>query len=150
MSAPGPRKDARGQLCSQYSAHGLVCAQKKQDIYDYNAKQAGRGSAPKQGKPPYLSWRLEVRLSDPDIPDKVINKYSYRLYFSLLACLLLSLLYTPPFDLGMSDKEIFTYTGWAISKGLVPYRDFFDHKPPLIFFIYSPGLFFGRPLQLLM
>ena len=79
-----------------------------------------------------------------------MNKYSYGLYFSLLACLLLSLLYTPPFDLGMSDKEIFTYTGWAISKGLVPYRDFFDHKPPLIFFIYFAGLFFGGPWGLWM
>jgi hypothetical protein len=72
-----------------------------------------------------------------------MNKYSYGLYFSLLACLLLSLFYAPPFDLGMSDKEIFSYIGWALSKGVVPYRDVFDHKPPLIFFIYYLGLLGG-------
>lgn len=72
-----------------------------------------------------------------------MNKHPYGLYFSFLACLLLSLLYAPPFDLGISDKEIFTYTGWAISKGLVPYRDFFDHKPPLIYFIHFAGILLG-------
>jgi len=72
-----------------------------------------------------------------------MNKHSYGLYFSLLACLLLSLLYSPSFDLGMSDKAIFTYTGQAIAKGLVPYRDFFDHKPPLIFFINYAGTLLG-------
>jgi len=74
-----------------------------------------------------------------------MNKQSYGLYFSLLACLLLSLLYAPPFDLGMSDKEIFRYIGWAMSKGVVPYRDVFDHKPPVIFFIYAAGLLAGGP-----
>ena len=73
------------------------------------------------------------------------KKQYYGLFTALGVSLSLSLLYCPPFDLGMSDKEIFTYTGWAISKGLVPYRDFFDHKPPLIFFIYFTGLRLGGP-----
>jgi len=53
----------------------------------------------------------------------------------LAACLLLSLLYCPPVDIFYDDKEIFRYFGMFISRGGVPYRDFFDHKPPLIFFM---------------
>jgi len=68
---------------------------------------------------------------------------TYRVFFVLGACLFLSWLYCPLYDLGMSDKEIFTYCGWAVTKGLVPYKDFFDHKPPLIYFFYAAGLFLG-------
>ncbi|MBS1603643.1 MAG: hypothetical protein JST42_13315 [Bacteroidetes bacterium] len=58
----------------------------------------------------------------------------------LAACLLLSLLYCPPVDTFYDDKEIFSYFGMVISRGGVPYRDFFDHKPPLIFLmnIFGP------------
>jgi hypothetical protein len=74
-----------------------------------------------------------------------MNNYRYGLLFSLLACLLLSLLYCPPFDVGISDKEFFTYTGWAITRGQVPYRDFFDHKPPLIYLVNFIGILSGGP-----
>lgn len=57
--------------------------------------------------------------------------------------LLLSLLYCPPYDLYFDDKEIFEYFGFLIGKGKVPYKDFFDHKPPLIFFINYFGLLLG-------
>lgn len=67
----------------------------------------------------------------------------YSLFFVLGACLFLSWLYCPIYDLGISDKEIFKYCGWAVTRGQVPYRDFFDHKPPLIFFIYAAGLACG-------
>ena len=71
------------------------------------------------------------------------SRYSYSLFFVLGACLFLCFLYCPVYDLGMSDKEIFTYTGWAMYKGLVPYRDFFDHKPPLIYFVNFAGMLLG-------
>lgn len=74
-----------------------------------------------------------------------MSKYYYGLLCSLLACLLLSLLFCPPFDLGISDKAFFTYTGWAVSHGQVPYRDFFDHKPPLIYFVNYIGILLGGP-----
>ncbi|MBS1664659.1 MAG: hypothetical protein JST68_26675 [Bacteroidetes bacterium] len=74
-----------------------------------------------------------------------MNKHYYSLLVVLGASLFLSLLYCPPYDLGMSDKEIFTYTGWAIHQGQVPYLDFFDHKPPLIFFINYAGILLGGP-----
>lgn len=72
-----------------------------------------------------------------------MTKYYYGLLFSLLACLLLSLLFCPPFDLGISDKAFFTYTGWAVAHGQVPYRDFFDHKPPLIYLVNYLGIGLG-------
>ncbi|MBS1664821.1 MAG: hypothetical protein JST68_27490 [Bacteroidetes bacterium] len=53
----------------------------------------------------------------------------------LSASLLLSLMYIPPVDMFYDDKEIFGYAGMLMSKGGVPYRDLFDHKPPLIFFL---------------
>ncbi len=72
-----------------------------------------------------------------------MNRQYYSLFFVMGVCLLLSLFYCPPFDLLLDDKEIFKYTGMAILRGNVPYRDFFDHKPPMIFFINAAGLVFG-------
>jgi hypothetical protein len=72
----------------------------------------------------------------------------YTLPILLGISVLLSLCYSPPHDVGVSDKEIFTYTGWAMSKGLVPYRDFFDHKPPLIYFVNYAGVWLGGPWAL--
>lgn len=67
----------------------------------------------------------------------------YSLLFVLGACLLLCLVYCPPYDLLLDDKDIFKYTGMAMLRGDVPYRDFFDHKPPMIYFINCAGIFFG-------
>ena len=60
-----------------------------------------------------------------------------------IVSLLLSFIYCPPFDIYFDDKEIFKYSGFLIGKGEVPYKDFFDHKPPLIFFINYLGLLLG-------
>lgn len=73
----------------------------------------------------------------------MMNKYYYGLFFILGASLLLSLCFIPPFDLMLDDREIFKYAGMAIVRGEVPYRDFFDHKPPLIFFINAAGMLLG-------
>lgn len=63
---------------------------------------------------------------------------------TLLGCsLLLSLLYCPLFDPLTNDVEVFRYMGLAMSKGFVPYRDFFDHKPPLIYFLNYASLLLG-------
>jgi hypothetical protein len=72
-----------------------------------------------------------------------MNRQYYSLFFVMGVCLLLSLFYCPPFDLLLDDKEIFKYAGMAILRGEVPYRDFFDHKPPMIYFINAAGLIFG-------
>jgi len=81
-------------------------------------------------------------LSDAIVPDKMLNRTYSTLFILLAAGILLTLLYCPPVDIPLDDKEVFRYGGWAISRGDVPYRDFFDHKPPIIYFLY----FLGVPL----
>jgi len=67
------------------------------------------------------------------------NRITISPLFILAASLLLSLLYCPPVDIFFDDKEIFSYIGRLIAKGGLPYRDVFDHKPPLIYFFNSFG-----------
>lgn len=38
------------------------------------------------------------------------------------------------------DEELFLWQGWMVKGGSVPYRDFFEPKPPLIFFLNALGL----------
>ena len=38
------------------------------------------------------------------------------------------------------DSGVFLYMGWRLLKGDVPYRDVWDHKPPLIYFVDALGL----------
>ncbi len=71
-----------------------------------------------------------------------MNKY-YSTLVVLASCLLLSFLYCPPVNVFYDDNEIFKYFGLLIHKGGVPYRDAFDHKPPLIFFLNYVGLILG-------
>jgi hypothetical protein len=72
-----------------------------------------------------------------------MKKQNYGLYFALLASLLLSLMYMPGYNILQGDKEIYRYVGLVILKGEVPYRDVFDHKPPLIFFLNYASLLLG-------
>ena len=60
----------------------------------------------------------------------------YNQVLIVLLSVVVSLLHAPLFEVFFDDKEIFTYAGMAITKGLIPYVGFFDHKPPLIFFLY--------------
>jgi 4-amino-4-deoxy-L-arabinose transferase-like glycosyltransferase len=73
----------------------------------------------------------------------MMNRSYTPFLFLLAACGLLTLLYCPPVDIPVDDKEVFRYAGQVIFKGGVPYRDFFDHKPPLIFFFNFFGLLLG-------
>ena len=43
-----------------------------------------------------------------------------------------------------NDTYIYLYTGGLIPKGLMPYRDFFDHKGPLLYLIVALGISLGR------
>ena len=38
------------------------------------------------------------------------------------------------------DSGVFLYMGWRILHGELPYRDLWDHKPPVIFYINALGL----------
>ncbi|MBX2926040.1 MAG: hypothetical protein KF746_27850 [Chitinophagaceae bacterium] len=65
------------------------------------------------------------------------------LLITIAVSLVLSFLHCPWYEIFFDDKEIFKYTGLVIHKGGVPYRDFFDHKPPLIYFFNYAGLLLG-------
>src|SRR4026207_2167425 len=47
------------------------------------------------------------------------------------------------------DSGVFLYVGWRLLHGDIPYRDVWDHKPPLIYFVdalgiaLTPGSFWG-------
>lgn len=45
------------------------------------------------------------------------------------------LLQTGPQD----DGPVFAYIGWAMKRGLMPYRDIWDHKGPLLYYLESAG-----------
>lgn len=72
-----------------------------------------------------------------------INTYKNQLML-LVFTLLISIVHSPWFEVFFDDKEIFRYTGMAIAKGQIPYIDFFDHKPPLIFFLNMIDYYGGR------
>lgn len=38
------------------------------------------------------------------------------------------------------DSGVFLYIGWRILHGEIPYRDIWDHKPPIIYYINALGL----------
>jgi hypothetical protein len=39
-----------------------------------------------------------------------------------------------------TDEAFFVWGGWCVTKGLVPYRDFLDYKPPLVFLTHALAL----------
>src|SRR5512139_1241248 len=38
------------------------------------------------------------------------------------------------------DSGVFLYVAWRFLSGDIPYRDVWDHKPPLIYFVDALGL----------
>jgi hypothetical protein len=47
---------------------------------------------------------------------------------------LLWLFHIPVWKRGLGyDEQFFLWTGWSITKGLAPYRDFVEYKPPVLF-----------------
>lgn len=59
--------------------------------------------------------------------------------FLLFITILLSYYISPFFKSPQYDRQVFVYGSMTILKGGVPYKDFFDHKPPLIFLILALG-----------
>ncbi len=68
----------------------------------------------------------------------------YSLLFVLAAALLLSTFYIPAYNPLFGDKEVYRYVSQLMLRGGVPYRDVFDHKPPLIFVLYWASLLIGN------
>lgn len=42
------------------------------------------------------------------------------------------------------DSGVFLYIGQQILDGSIPYRDIWDHKGPVIYYINAVGLFIGH------
>lgn len=61
-------------------------------------------------------------------------------------CLFVLLPFSPAFagKVPAHDSGIFLYFGQSILAGDIPFRDLWDHKPPLIFFIDAFGLWLGN------
>ncbi len=131
------------QLCAQRPDHGMVCL-KKSRIFTTKARPRG-GAQRRRSRLNGYFLRGAIRSAIPDlaIPAKMVNRTYSTLFLLLAGSILLSLLYCPPVDIPLDDKEVFRYGGWVLSKGGVPYRDFFDHKPPLIYFLNFAGLLLG-------
>jgi len=60
----------------------------------------------------------------------------------VLGGVLFVLLPTSPLNMPLTytDSGVFHYMGWRILNGDIPYKDVWDHKPPIIFFIDALGL----------
>lgn len=73
----------------------------------------------------------------------VIRKFIERLWDKLLViCGVFFVLGpTSPWNMTLTyrDSGVFLYAGWRILNGEIPYRDFWDHKPPVIFYINALG-----------
>jgi len=72
-----------------------------------------------------------------------LSKTNYGFLLVVLVSLVLSLFYIPPHNILCGDKEVYRYVGRVMLEGGVPYRDVFDHKPPLIFFLNYAALALG-------
>ena len=71
---------------------------------------------------------------------KIVDKtWDKLLPFLGALCVLLP---TSPLNMQLvyRDSGVFLYTGWRILNGALPYRDIWDHKPPVIFYINAAGL----------
>ena len=64
---------------------------------------------------------------------------------SLVVLAVFALVYAAPnlAQIPNIDYSIFQYVGERIREGQLPYRDVFDHKPPLIFYLNALGLALG-------
>lgn len=65
------------------------------------------------------------------------------LELALLASLVLAVLlpYSPAQrPVPSRDSGVFSYIGWRITQGELPYRDIWDHKAPVIFYLDALGL----------
>jgi len=38
------------------------------------------------------------------------------------------------------DEQVFVWSGWCVLKGLIPYRDFLEYKPPMVFLTHALAL----------
>src|SRR5215213_5126631 len=70
-----------------------------------------------------------------------IQKFGVPLFISMLGALIALIPSNPNnMTLPSRDSGVFLYIGWRFLNGDIPYRDVWDHKPPLIYFVDALGL----------
>ena len=68
------------------------------------------------------------------------NLMSYAVVFYIIAFSVWTIFYT---ETGNGDNVEHLHSTWLISQGKFPYKDFFQHHNPLLWYLFSPfiGLF---------
>lgn len=75
----------------------------------------------------------------------MFSKKKIFIFLFLFALALLTLLPSSPIIRGLGrDSGVFLYIGSTILDGQIPYRDAWDHKGPVTFYINAAGLALGR------
>lgn len=73
---------------------------------------------------------------------KATNLISAIILFLLILVVLLPL--SPRYNTWLRrDSGVFQYVGWRLINGDIPYKDIWDHKPPVIFLLNGIGLLIG-------
>ena len=76
--------------------------------------------------------------------NKNIGKRFWPVIFIILIALAITIPNNPSnLKIPNRDSGVFLYMGSSILDGQVPYRDAWDHKPPVIFYLNAFGLIIG-------
>ena len=74
-------------------------------------------------------------------PGSKIREFLLPIVVSIVGTLIASFPSNPTnLTLPSRDSGVFLYIGWRLLNGDIPYRDIWDHKPPLIYFVDALGI----------
>src|SRR5829696_1805235 len=84
---------------------------------------------------------MSLSINSEDSPDWTTRKVVLPIVVSLLGAIT-SLFPSNPGNMTLPSRDsgVFLYIGWRFLNGDIPYRDVWDHKPPLIYFVDALGL----------
>jgi hypothetical protein len=87
-----------------------------------------------------MKIQLQTPLAGPKSPHHTATRTAF---FSLSFLAVCGILVLPIRSIhGLTpnaDAGVFQYIGWAMTKGLLPYKDIFDHKGPPLYYINALG-----------
>lgn len=88
-----------------------------------------------------MAQRFTLLYRNNSVTSSQLPRKSAVLLLILLAAIIVLLPYSPAvMPMPQRDSGIFLYTGWRILQGELPYRDAWDHKPPVIYYLDALGL----------
>lgn len=96
----------------------------------------------------YILFSVNFRIKSTKL-NRILNWVGEKIL--LMGGVLYTLFPTNPFNISSSlsfrDPGVFLYIAWRIHNGELPYRDVWDHKPPIIFYIDALGMAISKNLQ---